>query len=453
MKISIPDDVNLIIKTLQDNGFDTYIVGGCVRDSLLGISPKDWDVCTSALPEEIKKCFENFKTIDVGEKHGTIGVVVNDSIYEVTTFRIDGEYCDNRHPDNVEFTSDIIKDLSRRDFTINAMAYNDNKGLIDPFNGVKDLNLKAIRCVGDPDIRFSEDALRILRAIRFASTYNFSIEVFTATSLVKNRLLINNISVERVANEFSKLLCGTNINYILRRYKDVIAVFLPELVSTFDFEQNNPYHNKTVWKHTTAAVSNIENDLTLRMVMLLHDIGKPLALRTDIKGIDHFAGHNNFSASIAKSALERLKYPKDFIENVVLLITYHDIELGDSKRQIKHILNKIGDDNFKRLLAVKKADILAKSNYKRENQLNNLILAETFYNEIINNKECFMLKDLDINGSDLIHLGITNGVQIGFILNSILVDVINEEIDNDKVLLKKLALQLHNDLVINKADN
>ncbi len=453
MKINIPDDVNLIIKTLQNSGFEGYVVGGCVRDSILGIEPNDWDITTSAKPDEIKRCFSGYQLTDIGENHGTIGVVINNIVYEITTYRIDGNYEDNRHPSSVEFTANLVEDLSRRDFTVNAIAYNAESGLVDPFDGVRDIQLNAIRCVGDSDVRFKEDALRILRAIRFASTYNFSIEVYTATSIIKNRLLLNNVSEERINAEFSKLLCGDNVGYVLRRYKDVISVFLPELVSTFDFEQNNPYHNKTVWKHTTVAVANIENDLLLRMVMLLHDIGKPLALRSDRNGVDHFDGHSHFSAMIAQSALERLKYPNNFISDVVILIEYHDIEIEGTKRQVKYILNKIGKDNFAKLLAVKRADILSKSNYKRENQLNNIKIAQEIFEEIITNNECYQLKDLSINGSDLIHLGITNGVEIGEILYSLLADVINEEVDNDSVLLKKLALQLHNDYLNKEADN
>ncbi len=445
MKIKIPIDVKFIIDTLYNAGYEAYIVGGCVRDSILGITPHDWDITTSAKTDEIKACFSDFDFAETGEKHGTIGIIIDKICYEVTTYRIDGEYKDNRHPENVIFTDNLEKDLARRDFTINAMAYNDKKGIVDPFMGEKDLSLKAIRCVGNPDLRFKEDALRILRALRFASTYNFDIEVNTAYALVLNRNLLNNIAVERISTEFSKMLCGTNISYILRRYKDVVAVFLPELVATFDFEQNNPHHNKTVWKHSAAAVSFIEPDLVLRMAMLLHDTGKPITLRTDNNGIDHFHGHNHFSAVYASTALERLKYPQKFIDEVVTLIEYHDIRFNGNKRQIKHILNKIGIEAFIKLLKVQRADILAQSKYKREIKLHNLQLSEKAFNEIIEDKECFTLKDLKINGSDLIHLGITNGKTIGKILNSLLDSVINENIENNPVVLKRMALQINNE--------
>lgn len=444
MKIVIPNDVKFIIKNLEDAGFEAFVVGGCVRDSMLGLEPKDWDVATSAKPDDIKSIFNSFQLVLDGEAHGTVGVVINNVKYEITTYRVDGKYCDNRHPENVSFTNSIELDLARRDFTINAMAYNDLRGLVDPYNGMKDLSFKALRCVGNPDTRFCEDALRILRALRFASVYNFSIEFNTSVSLIKNRNLLNNIAVERIASELNKLVCGSNVNYILRRYKDVIAVFLPELVSTFDFEQNTPHHNKTVWRHTTAAVSNIEPDTLLRIVMLLHDVGKPLALRTDSNGRDHFKGHNHFSAVLARNALERLKYPTKFIEDAVTLIEYHDVRFSNNKRQIKHILNKIGEKNFINLIKVQKSDILAQSRYKREIKLNNLDLACETFNKIIENNECYKLKDLAINGSDLIHLGITNGVIIGNILNEILDLVIDEAVDNDPVILKKIAVDIEN---------
>ncbi len=446
MTLKIPEDVKIILNTLKENGYDAFVVGGCVRDAVLGIEPKDWDITTSAKPEEIKECFKPYHLISVGEQHGTVGVVINKKVYEVTTYRIDGNYSDSRHPEQVTFTDDIEIDLSRRDFTVNAMAYNEEKGLVDPFGGERDLKYMALRCVGNPDKRFIEDALRILRCLRFASVYNFSIESNTAVSIIRNKKLLSNISEERIASELNLIICGKNVNFILRRYKDVFAVFLPEIVSTFDFAQNTPHHNKTVWRHITASVSNIEADTLLRMVMLLHDIGKPLALRTDKKGIDHFKGHNHFSAVLAKTALQRLKYPTKFIEDAVTLIEYHDSRTSDNKKQIKHILKKIGEENFKRLIKVQRADILAQSKYMRESKLNNLELSQKAFDEIQENNECYKIRDLKINGSDLIHLGITDGKTIGDILEILLDSVIDETIENDRVSLKKKALELYKEL-------
>ncbi len=446
MLLKLPDEVRIIMNTLKENGYDSYVVGGCVRDAVLGIEPKDWDVTTPAKPDEIKNCFKPYHIISVGEKHGTVGVVVNKKVFEVTTYRIDGEYTDNRHPESVTFTDDITLDLSRRDFTVNAMAYNEDKGLVDPFNGETDLKYMALRCVGDPDERFSEDALRILRGLRFASAYNFSIEGNTAISIIRNKKLLNNISMERIASELNGILIGKNVNFVLRRYKDVIAVLIPELVSTFDFAQNTPHHNKTVWRHITASVANIEPDVLLRMVMLLHDIGKPLALRTDKKGIDHFKGHNHFSAVLAKTALKRLKYPTKFIEDTVTLIEFHDVRFSDNKKQIKHVLNKIGEENFRRLMKVQRADILAQSKYMREAKISSLELAEKTFENILNSGDCYKIRDLKINGSDLIHLGITEGKTIGVILELLLDNVIDETIENDSVALKKKALELYREM-------
>lgn len=445
MKLNLPNNVENIIKTIEKNGFEAYAVGGCVRDTLLGLEPKDWDITTQARPGEIKAVFSDCRLIDVGESHGTIGVLIDDEVYEITTYRIDGDYSDNRHPESVEFASSLEDDLSRRDFTINAMAYNPESGIVDPFNGQADLKYKALRCVGEPDKRFNEDALRILRGLRFASVYNFGIEQKTAASIIRNRLLLNNISEERIACEFNKLLCGVNVKYILSRYKDVFAVFFPEIVSTFDFSQNNPHHNKTVWRHITASVANIEPDELLRLVMFLHDIGKPLALRTDSKGIDHFKGHNHFGAVLAKNALERLKYPRKTIDDICTLIEYHDVRFDGDKRKIKHVLKVIGEKNFERLLKIQLADMLAQSTYMREIKLHNHKLAENAFREIIENNECYSLKSLAINGSDIIHLGITDGKMIGFILEDILDSVINETLENDKVLLKKRALEIYAD--------
>ncbi|MCH5303912.1 MAG: HD domain-containing protein [Ruminococcus sp.] len=443
MNLIIPENVRIILNTLKDNGYDAYVVGGCVRDAILGIEPKDWDITTSAKPDEIKECFKPYHIISVGEQHGTIGVVINKKVYEVTTYRIDGDYSDNRHPESITFTDNLELDLSRRDFTVNAMAYNEDRGLVDPFNGERDLKFMALRCVGEPDKRFTEDALRILRALRFASVYNFSIESNTAISIIRNKKLLSNISEERISSELNGIVCGKYVNFVLRRYKDIIAVFLPEIVSTFDFAQNTPHHNKTVWRHITASVSNIESDTLLRIVMLLHDIGKPLALRTDKKGIDHFKGHNHFGAVLAKTALQRLKYPTKFIEDAVTLIEYHDVRFSDNRKQIKHVINKIGEENFRRLLKVQNADILAQSKYMREAKLNNLDLAKNIFEEILQNNECYKIRDLKINGSDLIHLGITDGKTIGNILEILLDSVIDETIENDSVALKKKAFELY----------
>ncbi len=445
VKITLPDSVNEILNKLNAEGFEAFIVGGCVRDSLLGLVPKDWDITTNALPQDISRCFCDYKQIDVGAKHGTIGVLIDNSVYEITTYRIDGDYKDCRHPENVTFSSNLESDLARRDFTINAMAYSPKTGLIDIFGGEKDLNNKAVCCVGNPDLRFKEDALRILRGLRFASVYNFSIEFNTANAILSNSKLLSNISSERISDEFTKLICGESAAYILNRFRRVISVFIPEIEVMFHFDQNNPHHNKTLWRHTMSALSHIEPDPVLRLTMFFHDIGKPLAQSYDeVKRLCHYKGHNRFSAAITETVLKRLKYPNDIIDRVKTLIIYHDVRFSDSKRQIKHVMSAIGKENFQLLMSVQKADILAQSMYKREEKLNNFRLFSDAYAEILENNECFTLKDLALNGHDLIHLGILKGEDIGKTLRLLLSLVIDGKLENNKEQLIIRAKEINN---------
>lgn len=442
--LHLPDTVQWILHKLNQNGFSAYVVGGCVRDSLLGLVPKDWDMTTSATPDQIRLCFPDQTFIDKGIKHGTVGLILNNAVYEITTFRIDGKYQDNRHPDSVRFTSDLIEDLARRDFTVNAMAYHDETGIIDPFGGISDIHRKAIRCVGDPEIRFQEDALRMLRALRFAAVYDFSIEIHTAQAIENNCKCLNTISAERLASEFNKLLCGNTATYILNRFRRVFAVFMPEIEIMFHFDQNTPHHNKTLWKHTMSTIQHIEPELLLRMTMFFHDIGKPLAQKKDpVKNSYHYKGHNRFSAAITETILKRLKYSNQFIEEVILLIKYHDVRFSDNKRQIKHVLSAIGPENFEKLLKVQKADILAQSLYKREEKMKKLHAAETVFQDILEHRECFSLQDLAVNGRDLIHSGVTKGEDIGKTLKLLLSLVIDEKIENRKESLLQKSKEIN----------
>lgn len=445
MKIALPASVKLILDRLNSQGFESYIVGGCVRDSLLGLSPNDWDITTDALPNEIVSCFSDYKRVETGIKHGTVGVIIENNIFEITTYRIDGDYKDCRHPDSVEFSNKIEFDLARRDFTINAMAYNEKEGLVDLYGGIDDLKLKAIRCVGNPDKRFNEDALRILRALRFAAVYDFSVEINTAEAIYNNCRLLSNISAERIAAEFNKLICGKSAPYILNRFRKIFAVFIPEIEVMFGFDQNNPHHNKTLWKHTTSAVSHIEPNLVLRLTMFFHDIGKPLAQKYDeVKKLCHYKGHNRFSSAITENVLKRLKYSNEIIENVCLLIKYHDVRFSDNKKQIKHVMAAIGEENFSKLLKVQKADLLAQSFYMREAKLRNFTLAEQTFAGILAENECFQLKDLEINGHDLIHLGISEGRNIGKTLKILLSMVIDGKLENKKAVLIEKSKELNN---------
>lgn len=446
MNIVLPKNVKTIIKILNTHNYEAFIVGGCVRDSVIGLTPHDWDICTNAKPEEIKKCFENFNTFDSGIKHGTISVVLDGEVFEVTTYRIDGTYSDNRRPDSVTFTSDITQDLARRDFTINAMAYNEKRGLIDPYGGRNDLSDKIIKCVGNPDFRFNEDALRIIRALRFASVYNFEIDDETAKSIHKNADLLNNIAVERISVELNKLLSGNGAEKILNNYRDVIAVFIPEIKPMFDYNQHTKHHNRDLWHHTIYAVKSIDNTPLLRMSMLLHDIGKPKACKRDEDGTCHFKGHPKYSAEMAETILRRLKYSNDFIETCITLIKYHDVRFNGSKRQLRHVMSAIGDKNVELLLKIQRADIMAQSDYKHKEKLEKLDLACQTYKEILADKDCFTLKQLKINGNDIKNLGLSEGIKIGKILKILLGLVIEDKIENEKSALIKKAEEIRNEI-------
>lgn len=325
IKINIPSDANEIIHTLQNHGHSAYVVGGCVRDSILGRIPHDWDICTSATPNEMLEIFKDKRVIETGLQHGTITVVVNGEPYEVTTYRIDGAYSDNRRPDSVTFTDNLVEDLRRRDFTINAMAYNDTEGLIDPFNGLEDIKWQKIQCVGSVKDRFSEDALRILRAIRFASQLDFTIMPSTDWEIHQQYKNLENISIERINSEFCKIASSDSFCVQLLLYKDVFSLFIPELKDMIDFPQNNPYHDYDVFGHTIHAIEHCESkDLTIRLAVFFHDFGKPHSYQDGEDGIRHFKGHGKVSAEITDNIMKRLRFDNETRNNVVELVYYHD---------------------------------------------------------------------------------------------------------------------------------
>ncbi|KGM92880.1 HD domain-containing protein (plasmid) [Clostridium botulinum] len=436
MEIKMPKCVSYIIHKLQEFNYEAYIVGGCVRDSLLKKIPNDWDITTSALPNKVVDIFQNlgYKIIPTGLKHGTVTIVINNEHYEVTTYRIDGEYEDNRHPKKVEFTRNLKEDLSRRDFTINSMAYNDKDGLVDYFNSKNDLESGIVKSVGDPVKRFSEDALRILRAYRFAAQLGFVIEdeTLSATMQVKNNL--KSISIERIRDEIDKmLLADSSIFFELSKF-GVLEVILPELHQCFNVEQNNPYHVKNVFNHIINATLNIEPKLHLKLTMLLHDICKPQCKTTDEKGIDHFYNHAELSSDKSKKILKRMKYDNNTIDKVSTLVKYHDREIGSNK-SIRKLLNLIGEDNFRDLLKVKEADIKAQNLKYYDERHNKLIEIEHKLKDIISKNQCFSLKHLKVNGRDLIELGYT-GKEIGHILNDLLEKVLeNPDLNNKDTLI------------------
>lgn len=432
MIINIPVDAGKIIDRLREKGFDAYTVGGCVRDNLLGKNPDDWDICTSALPDKVKEIFDGCLVLETGLKHGTVTVRFNHQSYEITTYRIDGEYVDNRRPKNVQFVKSLKEDLARRDFTINAMAYNSFEGLIDYNNGCNDLRDKIIRCVGNPDKRFDEDALRILRALRFSSVLDFNIEKETSLSIHRNKELLSNIAKERINVELCKLLCGKGVRKVLLEYADVFSIILPEIKPMIGFQQKNPHHLYDVWEHTAVVVENSEDDIFIKLAALLHDIAKPDCYTCDEQGIGHFYGHAEFSSDIAKNILRDLKFSNEIVNNVVQLIKYHDADISENSKSIKRWLNRLGEVQFKRLLKLKHADVMGQSDYKRQEKLKTLQDIEKALIQVLEEKQCFSLKDLAINGRDLIQIGIIDGKQIGQNLDNVLKQVIENNIENNK---------------------
>lgn len=439
-KIIIPENAERIMNILDCYGTYSFVVGGCVRDSILGKKPNDWDICTSVRPDRVLEAmsFNNIKTIETGLQHGTITAVVNDESYEITTFRTENEYSDNRRPDRVEFVGDIIEDLSRRDFTINAMAYNYYDGFIDPWGGCGDLLTGVIRCVRNPDDRFREDALRIMRALRFASTYGFKIEEKTAAAIHRNKHLLNNISTERIRDELCKILCGKGVLDILLNYSDVMAVIIPELESCIGFDQNNKFHIYTVYDHIAHAVSNYKgNDISIKMALLLHDIGKPECYSVDIlDGVTgHFYGHSAPSARIAKDVMDRLKFDNKTKAEVVELVQYHDAVINPNTRSVKKWLNRIGRDILDKLFKVRIADIYAQSELDREGRISKCDKAYGIAQYVVCEQQCFQIKDLTVNGHDVLALGIDPGPRVGEVLGWLLAQVLDEEITNDHDIL------------------
>lgn len=443
LKINIPSDANDLIHTLQDNGHSAYVVGGCVRDSILKRPIHDWDICTSATPTEMLEIFKDKKVVETGLQHGTITVVVNGEPYEITTYRIDGIYSDNRRPDSVSFTDKLIEDLHRRDFTINAMAYNDEEGLIDPFNGIEDIKYKKINCVGFSKDRFEEDALRILRAIRFASQLEFSIMPNTDWEIHRQYENLKNISIERINSEFCKIALADNFCVELLLYKDVFSLFIPELKNMFNFPQNNPYHDYDVFDHTVHAIEHCESkDLITKLAIFFHDFGKPNSYQDDENGVRHFKGHGKVSAAITDEIMKRLKFDNETRNSVVELVRCHDATFEVGKKYVKRWLNKIGEEQFRRLLEIRKADIRGqKLNYEqsRIDKVNNI---ESILEDVLQENECFSLKHLAVNGNDLMSIGYKSNKELGNTLNKLLQLVIDGNCDNEKSKLLQEAKKL-----------
>ena len=431
MKIELPRKVVLIIKNLQRHGYDAYAVGGCVRDSILNRKPEDWDITTSAKPEQVKRIFR--RTVDTGIEHGTVTVLIGKDGFEVTTYRVDGLYEDGRHPKEVTFTSRLEEDLKRRDFTINAMAYNDDERLVDAFGGMRDLNYHLIRCVGDPKERFSEDALRILRAVRFSAQLAFPIEPETAEAIKSLAPNLEKISAERIQAELVKLLVSDHPERIQDACElGITKVVLPEWDDMVGVKQNTPHHKYDVAAHTVHALQNVKNDKVLRLTMLFHDMGKPVMKTTDENGRDHFKGHAIASEQIAKTVMKRLKFDNDTIRKVTKLGAYHDYRMEPTGANVRRAMHEIGVELFPYYLAVRLADTKAQSSYERRGKLENIIQIRELYRNALRNKECVTLKDLAVTGTDLINLGIAPGKELGTLLNELLDMVIEDPAWNQK---------------------
>ena len=432
----LPREVLDVLHRLNDSGYEAYAVGGCVRDQLLGREPEDWDLTTSARPEQVMALFAPH-SIPTGLQHGTVRVQQNHRSFEVTTFRADGVYSDHRHPDTVAFSDSLAEDLKRRDFTIGAMAMDADGRVTDLFGGREDLENGVIRCVGQADRRFDEDALRIMRALRFAAVLGFSIAPDTADAIRRNREKLRFIAVERICVEMTKLLCGRNVARVLLEFPEVIGVFLPEMLPAVGFDQRNPHHCYDVWEHTARAVESVPAEPTLRWTMLFHDLGKPYCFTEDAEGVGHFYGHGKISRTLAWDAMTRLKFDNDSRERIHLLVDWHDRVVPCTRKGLRRALNKLGADGVAQLIAVKRADNLAQAPAYRERQ-HQLDEAEQLVAELLAEDACFSLKQLAVNGRDMMALGLS-GPAIGQMLHGLLDQVLEEKLPNDRETLLRWA--------------
>lgn len=434
----LPPQVNTALEKLEGASYEAFLVGGAVRDYVRDGSPaKDWDITTNALPEQVKQVFSSYHLIETGLKHGTVTVMIDHEPIEITTYRIDGDYSDHRHPDSIHFTRSLREDLERRDFTMNALAYSPQNGIVDLVGGKKDIEDGIVRCVGDPNRRFQEDGLRMLRALRFASVNGMRIEEATAAAIHRNKNLLQNIAAERVQVELTKLLCGKGAAAILRDYADVIAVPIPELVPMFCFEQHNPHHDRDVWEHTVAVVNSIVPEPVLRWAALLHDAGKPQCFVIGDDGLGHFYGHAAQSTSIADSVLSRLRFDNASRERIVHLIRYHDMPITADRKLVKRLINKHGEDVARQQIELHIADTLGQSDICRH-RLTIFDEVNVLMDELIRDDGCFSIKDLAVDGYDMMTLGL-QGPFIGQMLQKCLAAVLDEQVSNDHDALMTFA--------------
>ena len=438
--IILPEYILNIMERFTKAGHEVYVAGGAVRDALAGKSPQDFDLCTSALPGETKALFPDTRVVETGIRHGTVTVLFRGKTVEITTWRKEDQYSDGRHPDTVTFVSDLREDMSRRDFTVNAMAYSPATGLIDFFDGIHDLEQGILRCIGDPERRFSEDGLRIMRALRFMSVRGFRPDPETDRAIRSCCHMLDRVAYERIDEELLKFLSGDRAAELLDRYREVFAVIIPELAPMFDFDQKSPYHNRDVWQHTLAAVAQIRPDPQLRMTMLLHDIAKPVVFVEDETGRGHFLGHQKKGAEMAEEILRRMKFPSSFIELTVTLVREHDRKLSPERPLVRRYLNLLGEEALRKLLDVQMADASGKYEQYTQSAFSRLKGVRQLIDQILRDGDCIHVGSLNIDGHDLIGAGLEPGPVIGEILQELLEAVMEERLPNDREALMAAAL-------------
>ena len=443
MIFDIPAGAEYILRALTGAGYEAFFVGGCVRDLLRGYPPHDWDICTSARPEETADCFAGHPVLETGLKHGTVTVLLDGKPYEITTYRTDGSYSDGRRPDQVRFVTDLEQDLARRDFTINAIAMSLDGALRDPFGGADDIRAGLIRCVEDPARRFQEDGLRLMRALRFAAVLGYGIEERTARAIHDCRAMLDKVAAERIRVELCALLTGQNAGAVLREYPDVLYRFWPELEPLAGMAQNNPWHCRDGWEHTLHALEAAPAHVIPRLTMLLHDIGKPQCKATDEQGIDHFYGHPAVSARLAEKLLRELKFDNTTIKQAVTLVEHHDVPPPQDSKGIRRWLNKLGPETFFQLLEVWRADKLGQAPEKAADRLTQLDRIKAEAERIVAEGQCLTLRDLAVNGRDVIAAGAAPGPAVGLVLNRLLERVLDGELSNRRdVLLEQIRREL-----------
>lgn len=439
--IEIPAGAEQVLEVLHKAGFEAYVVGGCVRDSILGRIPGDWDITTSASPQEVKRLFD--RTVDTGIAHGTVTVLIGKEGYEVTTYRIDGAYEDFRHPKEVTFTSSLIEDLKRRDFTVNAMAYSHETGIVDEFGGLRDLQEKVIRCVGEPRERFGEDALRMMRAVRFAAQLGFRIDERVKEAIREMADALDHISAERIQTELVKLVVSPHPSWFRLAYETgITSVIMPEFDRIMVQRQHNPHHAYTVGEHTLVAMKQIPADKVLRLTMLFHDMGKPDTFTTDEKGKDHFHGHAAVSEQIAYRILKRLKFDNDTLQKVCMLVRHHSMYPQLSAREIRRGAYILGPELFDCFLQVKRADILGQHPDVIPDKLVYLDQVGHIWEDVKEHRDCLSLKQLELNGRDLIQDGMKPGPGLGEILEKLLLEVLDQPEKNNREYLLEESRKL-----------